>query len=120
MKVSVYYNLHKKCLSVRSNERETYGKVIRHCELIMLKNVKFIVSKSGRARVLKEKRKNVHAFVRGEITDYVPGNLTSINVTYNPYKYSTFIERFTETPIYEADYVIIKNRDVTVYNKDNI
>lgn len=63
-----------------------------HTYQIALKNAKFKVSEAGRQRVLKEKRKNVHAFVEGEvISNFAPSPNNSIKqVFYNPYKYSSF------------------------------
>ena len=96
MKVFVYFNLHKKLWSVKCIEPKDpmYGKVIAHKEKVTLLNAKPKVSEAGRQRVLKEKRKNVHAGVVGE---YMGGKLfgefngTVSNVTYNPYKYDTFV-----------------------------
>ena len=87
MKADIYYNLHKHCLSVRHK-----GLVVNHADKIALRHVKFVVSQAGRKRVLEEKRKNVHAFVRGEIRemniyDLEPGCV----ITYNPYKYDSFV-----------------------------
>lgn len=116
MKVSVYYNLHKHCLSVRSNEGDSYGRVIQHRDIIILKDVKFIVNEAGRKRVLKEKKKNVHAFVRGTIWDTVAKLGTrEVKVTYNPYKYNSFIELESKNPIYSAEYVIINGKHITAY-----
>jgi hypothetical protein len=63
--------------------------VIGHSNLINLKDVRFIVNQKGRERVLCEKRKNVHAFTRGFITE---DNLSifSEGITYNPYKNDRF------------------------------
>ena len=58
--VEVYRNLHKKCWSVRQR-----GKVKLHTDYICLKDVEFKVSQKGRERVLREQRKNVHAFIKG-------------------------------------------------------
>lgn len=66
MKVKVYFNLHKHCFSVVSLEKgDSYGKVVAHVSEIMLSEVKFKVSEAGRQRVLREKRKNVHAYCVG-------------------------------------------------------
>ena len=108
MRVDVYYNLHKKCLSIRHK-----GKVFAHSPTVELGLVEFIVSQAGRKRVLKEKRKNVHAVVRGTFISYgnevtPPGK----EVTYDPYKYSTFVYRNGETPIYSALRVYIKGKKI--------
>ena len=36
---------------------------------VLLSNVKFVVRQGGRKRALKERRRNVHAFVIGTLTD---------------------------------------------------
>tara|TARA_R100001244_G_scaffold100223_1_gene74721 strand:+ start:224 stop:658 length:435 start_codon:yes stop_codon:yes gene_type:complete len=98
-KIEVYRNLHKKCFSVRHK-----GKVIYHLkdnEQLSLTNVKFVVQPAGHAKVLREKRKNVHAFVRGEFEGFKssleedvylkPFNKLDFSyVSYNPYKSNKF------------------------------
>ena len=56
-----------------------------------LKDVRYLVQPAGRAKVLKERRKNVHAFLTGYLVDRVPVPLISFDVTYNPYKHATFV-----------------------------
>ena len=57
-----------------------------------LKDVRYLVQPAGRAKVLKERRKNVHAFLTGYMVDRVPVPLISFDVTYNPYKHETFVD----------------------------
>ena len=45
------------------------GRVVGHTNSIILKNCTLIVNKSGKRKCLKEKQRNVHAFVRGFIGD---------------------------------------------------
>ena len=63
MRVHVYRNLQKKCWSVKD---PSSGKVFNHVNNLHMHNVEFRVQPAGRDRVLKEKRKNVHAYVTGE------------------------------------------------------
>jgi hypothetical protein len=74
MKVRVYFNLHKKMLSVQEKINGSW-KVVDHVEQIWLGNAKFKVSEVGRQRVIKNKRKNVHAYIEGT-ANAVPENLT--------------------------------------------
>ncbi len=101
MRVEVYFNLHKKTFSVRSCKT---GRVIHHTDEIHIVNPEFVVRQSGRNRVLSEGRKNVHAFVRGNCPFYRlnPRNATLDTITYNPYKYVSFVDKQTEEPVYEA------------------
>jgi len=88
MRVQVYYNLHKKRLSVRNR-----GKVIKHADLVALENVKFHVQPAGQAKVRKNKRKNVHAYVAGDLAKkQVVDSMVSNLVKYNPYKNDFFVD----------------------------
>lgn len=99
-KVKVYWNLHKKCFSVQYR-----GKVIAHKNEVIIHYPEFKVSEAGRQRVLKERRKNVHAFIVGLYSDYPisPAHDEGHLITYNPYKYETFVFANTEEPVYNAD-----------------
>ena len=89
MKVFVYFNLHRKCFSVKALEGINKGRVIKHAFFVALENVTFKVSEAGRQRVLKEQRKNVHAGVVGTLVPCIDA-VGSERVTYNPYKGSNF------------------------------
>ena len=110
-KHKVYYNLHKKCLSIMLR-----GKVLEHSTEFFLKDVEFKVSQAGRSRVLKEQRKNVHAFVCGTPDDGWPIDQNERKVTYNPYKYNSFVYSDTFEPVYKAKWVGVINRDIFVLN----
>ena len=105
--VEVYYNLHIKCLSVRKR-----GLVIDHVSSILLKNAQFVVQPAGRKRVLKEKRKNVHAYVRGERVAVASFDGKSERITYNPYKNKSFVSVETGKPVYKKDIVAITGKDI--------
>jgi len=100
-KVEVYWNLHQNVYSVRARSGEQRGRVIAHVEDFTLTNVTFSVSQAGRERVLAEGRKNVHAFVRGEWAG--PTEVKMWKVTYNPYRYETFVRASDESSVLSAD-----------------
>ena len=113
MKVFVYYNLHKKLFSVRAMEGSQKGRVIAHLEKLTLWDCAFKVSEAGRQRVLREQRKNVHAGVLG----IWGGKDRTIDkswtkVTYNPYKYKTFVTVKGKKPVYSAVCVHLKHRQI--------
>ena len=62
--VYVYRNLHKQCLSVRQD-----GIVKCHAENVVLMDCEFKVSLAGQKRVRDEKKKNVHAGIKGFVVD---------------------------------------------------
>lgn len=98
-KVRVYFNLHKKVFSVQ--DRKT-GLVIAHVNNLCLEDVKYNVRQGGREKVIREKKKNVHAFIEGTVCLPIEANLGAEPVTYNPYKYDSFIIRASEKPIYSS------------------
>lgn len=104
--VDIYWNLHKDVFSVRSRRREDYGKVIAHVDEFTLMDVKFVVSESGRQRVLAERRKNVHALVRGcWLMPHTVSVYPDTSVRYNPYEAGTFLSRDTGLPVLTAHFV---------------
>lgn len=112
-KVKVYYNLNKKTFSVTHK-----NKVVLYADYIKMKDVKFHVREGGRQKVLKDKRKNVHAFIIGELEDYckfpcnkIPNPKGSEVITYDPYEHKSFVHKKDNTPIYNANEVEMINQD---------
>ena len=77
-KVFVYKNLHKDCWSIKQD-----GLVKAHTHDLEMWNCAFQVNAKGRAKVLEEKRKNVHAGVKGYIDDTNCELKIGTEVTYN-------------------------------------
>ncbi len=95
MLVEVYWNFNRKMWSIR----DAHAKLVLHrVRCVELTDCTFWVSEAGRKRVLSEKRKNVHAMVRGTLVRFnkddgsiYPAPDMSRSVRYNPYKSSTFV-----------------------------
>ena len=118
MKVFVYFNLNRKLFSVKALEGPDKGKVIGHTTYLWLKDVTFKVSEAGRQRVLREKRKNVHAGVVGNIDCDISNQGSrnfgysllkhhSTQVTYNPYRFASFVNKRTWEPVRHAQYCFV-------------
>ncbi len=92
--VQIYRNLHGKAekkYSIRQG-----GLVCGHTNQLILRDVTFVVSPLGRARVLDSGRKNVHAYARGHIHpsgEYGFGAAEDLPwpITYDPRKFGTFV-----------------------------
>ena len=112
-KVTVYRNLHKKCYSIKYNNR-----VVAHGTDIAMEGVTFRVQPAGRSRVLREKRKNVHAFVVGTVLAigklFIP-TVYQCRVKYNPYSAGSFTVVGTENAILGAAYANIRESGVWCY-----
>ena len=139
MKVDVYRNLHNGMYSIKSRDKANRGLVIAHAKQVWLNDVEFVVSDAGRNRVLRERKKYVHAFVRGTLSSFF-GMVRDVDVdlskvhehvhqepkfrsmtkhgeefTYNPYRFSTFVDRETESELHDAAHAFLCVRTGTKY-----
>jgi hypothetical protein len=96
--VKVYRNLHKGCWSIKQN-----GLVKAHSDEINLFDCDFLVNEKNRQKVIKEKRKNVHAFVKGYIWN-TPVDLIK-QASYNPYVNNYFYDVNDLVSIHKANFV---------------
>ena len=114
-KVFVYKNLHKGCWSIKQD-----GLVKAHATELTLYGCNMYVNRKGRQRVLKERSKNVHAFVRGILVDDKTmrdhyGWLKPMprSVSYNPYKSASFRDTITGEVVRKSDWASLIKREDT-------
>lgn len=135
MRVFIYYNLHRHILSVRATNGPHRGLVIAHARSVQIRDAHFTVSEAGRQRVLRDRAKNVHAGIVGELigVDEVVwlkpglsapamGELAPClpkedgegvrRVTYNPYLFATFVDRETSDAVHDAAQVDVFDKDI--------
>lgn len=86
------------------------GKVVGHTDSIALKDCDLIVNESGKNRCITNKQRNVHAYVKGYLTDY-PYLSFSWLLRYNPYKDKGFF-------INQNDLEVEIDKDKCVYITD--
>lgn len=98
--VDVYRNLHNGKWSIRSCAT---GLVVGHAEYVELRACLFIVNEAGRQRVIAEKKKNVHAVIRGSFEHSI-AMVCRIGevVTYNPYNTGSFFLKHNPTVLVES------------------
>lgn len=114
-KVKVYRNLHNGLFSVQHK-----GIVVAHVPEVHLNDASFVVNEAGRQKVLREKKKNVHAFVVGTV-DHNPERGVQqlpVDVTYNPYSHPPnergyFVRRHDKSPITNSKSVTLRLLDGT-------
>ncbi|MFZ4431657.1 MAG: hypothetical protein ACOYOQ_00520 [Microthrixaceae bacterium] len=105
----VYKNLHTGTYSVRTD-----GRVVAHPTEVLLTEPRFVVQPAGRERVLRERRKNVHAFVRGTV-EFVSEAAVAVarlidgwrHASYNPYRAGFFYDKETGEPVTEAKVAVL-------------
>ena len=92
--IRVYFNFHRRCWSIQTKTRNGNGKlgwtVDRHADKCAILFPSFKVSQAGRERVIREGRKNVHAYVTGIPTTEVGLSGEWEQVRYNPYLMDSF------------------------------
>ena len=112
-KVFIYKNLHKNCWSVKQD-----GLVKMHTTDLCMYDCSFRVNKKGREKVLKEKRKNVHAGISGYIDRPWVMNALAVQTkfsnlkvaTYNPYKHDTFVDDVSGESLFKSERVVVRDR----------
>ncbi|MED3976073.1 hypothetical protein P4639_22005 [Priestia megaterium] len=117
-RVSTFWNLHQDVFSMQATivdgeKRRTL--VVAHCNEIILQNVSFVVRKAGRERVLKERQKNIHAFVKGEFMGESTGIIDVSGMReayYNPFKQDCFTDKETGEKLIGAELAILKDKKV--------
>lgn len=83
--VEIYRNLNKNCFSVRHR-----GVVIAHVDSISLRDCHMVVQPAGHKKCVRERRKNVHAFIRGYYT--LEPEPVNKSISYHPYWNNYFHE----------------------------
>lgn len=91
--IKVYRNLHKEGIWYSIKQGNL---IVAHATKLCMGDCDFIVNEKGRRRVLKERRKNVHAYIKGYYTTSIMGTAADKNdlpalIKYDPYKYKTFV-----------------------------
>lgn len=117
MRHYVYFNLHRKLFSCKDIKTGLVDKGL-YSNSLSISDCNFKVSEKGRQRVLKEKRKNVHAGIVGKIEAYdipepSPYDLNGYyELTYNPYRYNSFVVKSTGAKVDYAEHVILFNKRI--------
>lgn len=118
MRVDVYFNIHKskkEGMKIYSIKNKKTNRVVNHLSgNFFIRNARFVVSEKGRNRVLKEKKKNVHAFIRGEFVENLNPRKEAI-ATYNPYLYDSFVDSISKRKIYSSNLVYVDKEGTIFY-----
>jgi hypothetical protein len=104
--VQSYRNLNKPGV-VYSIRSKATGLVIGYEPRVTIDDARLRVQEGGRQRVLREQRKNVHAFVEGCWHEKGRAPKPEVRVRYNPYLFSSFVRGDTLEPVHEADEVLL-------------
>ena len=109
----IYRNLHKGNFSIQSHVQEKGGyRVTDRATSAILQNCTFKVYENGRQKVLKEKRKNVHAYVESKSYKHIQGEIDVSNlkeIYYNPYEYDSFVYKDTKKAVVSLTRILVYN-----------
>jgi hypothetical protein len=99
--VRVFRNWKHHCWSIMQG-----GVLCASARQVRLADVQFRVRESGRQRMLRDRRKNVHAYAVGRLVDWVHPDdgreletLEGRGVMYDAYRFATFVDTDTHTPV---------------------
>ena len=109
----IYLNLHKDMFSIQAwNVKKKGWRVYSHMKSLVASSVTFKVYESGRQRVLKERRKNVHAYVCAKHISYAPPREKGLRneITYNPYKGGEFTSRELKLEVVKCHTLYLTNK----------
>jgi len=114
----VYYNLNRHVYSIRAKKCP-----VTYAKNVMVTNPKFVVRPAGRAAVLRDRQKNVHAFIKGELWEIETRPMIDglKRVRYDPYYAGHFYDVLTDEPIHQAETAILfldENSRPHVYIKE--
>ena len=119
----IYRNLHKNGFSIQKYVKNKKGYRVKAVHpILLLSSVSTKVYETGRQKVLREKSKNVHAFILcdnarllgGEI---LPSDIDGLKeVYYNPYKYKCFVYSDTKENVVDVDWVLMYGGRAFVVN----
>jgi hypothetical protein len=108
VRVRAHKNLHNGLWSVLN---PSTGLLLRHVEEVELADVRFHVSETGRARVLRLQKRNVHAYALGTLVYLGKSRARSHRgwrrFTYNPYRAAHFVTVPSDTPVLTAGRVLL-------------
>jgi hypothetical protein len=112
-RVRIYRNLNNGRLSI---QQKLDGRwiVTGHVTDCVIEAVTFSVSEAGRQRVIRDRRKNVHAWGEGILIGQSADVAAAIDLAYNPYSNKTFIDRHTGKTIDRCRYLMALNNRVFV------
>lgn len=123
MRVFCYWNLHRGCWSVKALDGPRKGRVVSRGSTVLLSDVKAKVSEAGRQRVLREKRKNVHAGIVGRLVHVSNEELVvptrSRQIGYNPYHGPDFVDKLSGEVFDGARWALLQGKQVHVTIGEN-
>ena len=119
----IYFNLHKHVFSIQHKIPGKGWRLWKHTNNLIAEGCTFKVYESRRQKVLRERQKNVHAYIICEkITENcnLDNNFCVYNnrISYNPYKFPNFYNKTTEEKIDSVQKIYLNNGKLHILRSD--
>jgi hypothetical protein len=112
LQTKIYRNLGNGLMSLTQQINKSWI-LVGHTDSVAIEYPKFYVSEAGRQRVLKDRRKNVHAWATGRLLPSTGLVLPSLKqVYYCPYTQPNFTWLDSKEPIASADLLVVIDNQV--------
>ena len=105
--VRVFRNLKYDCYTVMQR-----GRVVASARGVILRDVELLVRESGRQRMVRERKRNVHAYAVGYLAGWLhPDDAQPIEpyagraAFYDPYRFDSFVDVETLSPVVHESWV---------------
>lgn len=111
--IRIYRNLNNGTMSIQA--KASGWKVVGHVTNAVVGGIKFKVRECARQQVIREKRKNVHAWGEGILLgQFSESAVAPIALGYCPYRDETFVQRDTGIPILTCSHLVVRDNLVFV------
>ncbi|QIR16564.1 hypothetical protein [Shewanella aestuarii] len=110
--VKVYRNLNNQMFSIVATSGTFKNKVVAHAQSVLLSQVVFKISQSGKRRAVLEKTRNVHAWAVGTLETIDPAKTQYRNlspISYNPFTSDSFYYKDNLLPLHHTDALLLDN-----------
>lgn len=99
-RADVYWNFHKDTYAIRCMEpgHDKYGIVTGYADGVIIDNAEFVVQAAGLKKARETGKRNVHAFVRGDVTYAGDDVLSAVDPTkeWVPFRYRPFLDKYRD------------------------
>ena len=102
MRVHVYWNLNRRCWSVRAAQGERCGRVVAYLDRVTLTDCRMVIQQAGLRKTRSSGVKNVHAYIKGLWVEPEPIEGALVAITYNPWLEGRFVRRDTRQIVHQA------------------
>jgi hypothetical protein len=107
----IYRNLQTGTMSLQQKVNKSWL-VVGHVTNAAIEYPKFHISQSGKLRVIREQRKNVHAWIEGRLIGITADSSGLEEIHYCPYTSETFLWKKTGDPIESTSLFVVINNQV--------